>query len=173
MQNEEVLIWRGKAGEVLRRKDSGGRMKVKMPRVETGVPPVREHFRRRNSSKHHRRGGVFRRAKACSDGRDGHPYLHVQRTLIDRWAAVIESPPSPMRAAPKNNQRSVIIREEPIELSQFLKFGGLAGTGGEAKQLISDGKVQLNGVVERQKGKKLKAGDRVTLGEQTIVVQVE
>jgi ribosome-associated protein len=78
-----------------------------------------------------------------------------------------------MRAAPKNNQRQVTVRAEPIELAQFLKFGGLAATGGEAKQLISDGKVQLNGTIERQKGKKLRAGDQVTLGEHTIVVYVE
>jgi ribosome-associated protein len=64
------------------------------------------------------------------------------------------------------------VREVPIELCQFIKFGGLTGSGGEAKQLISDGKVLLNGAVETQKRKKLVAGDRVTVGEETIVVQV-
>ena len=66
--------------------------------------------------------------------------------------------------------RSVIVRETPIELCQFMKFGGLTDSGGEAKQLISEGVVRLNGVVETQKRKKLVAGDRVTLNEQTLVV---
>ncbi len=68
--------------------------------------------------------------------------------------------------------RNVVVREVPIELCQFIKFGGLAGTGGEAKQLISSGLAQLNGVVETQKRKKLAVGDRVTVDGQTIVVQL-
>lgn len=68
--------------------------------------------------------------------------------------------------------RQVAIREEPIELCQFLKFGGLAATGGEAKAAISAGKVLLNGVVETQKRKKLHAGDKVAFDGQTLVVQV-
>ena len=64
------------------------------------------------------------------------------------------------------------MREVPIELCQFIKFGGLAGSGGEAKQLIGEGNVQLNGRVETQKRKKLGVGDRVTLNGQTLVVQL-
>lgn len=66
--------------------------------------------------------------------------------------------------------RSVVVREVPIELCQFLKFAGLTGTGGEAKQVISQGLVTLNGTVETQKRKKLQAGDQVTYDGQTIVV---
>ena len=68
--------------------------------------------------------------------------------------------------------RAVTVREEPIELCQFLKFGGLAATGGEAKVAISAGRVLLNDVVETQKRKKLRAGDRVTLEGQTLVVRL-
>ena len=68
--------------------------------------------------------------------------------------------------------RPITVRAVPIELCQFLKFGGLTGTGGEAKQVISQGLVLLNGVVETQKRKKLLAGDRVTCDGQTLVVQV-
>lgn len=67
--------------------------------------------------------------------------------------------------------RPVIVRAVPIELCQFLKFGGLTDTGGEAKQVISQGLVSLNGAVETQKRKKLLAGDRVTYAGQTLVVQ--
>jgi ribosome-associated protein len=68
--------------------------------------------------------------------------------------------------------RSVVVRAIPIELSQFIKFSGLAGSGGQAKQLVAEGSVQLNGVVEKQKSKKLTAGDRVTLKGQTLIVEV-
>ena len=64
----------------------------------------------------------------------------------------------------------VVVREVPIELCQFLKFGGLTGTGGEAKQVISQGLVTLNGVVETQKRKKLLLGDKVAYDGKTIVV---
>lgn len=66
--------------------------------------------------------------------------------------------------------RAVIVSETPIELCQFLKFGGLAASGGQAKQAISEGLVLLNGVVETRKRKKLVAGDFVTFGDETIVV---
>jgi ribosome-associated protein len=68
--------------------------------------------------------------------------------------------------------REVIVRAVPIELCQFIKFGGLSGSGGEAKQLIAEGSVLLNGALEKQKRKKLAAGDQVTVGGQTIVVKV-
>jgi len=68
--------------------------------------------------------------------------------------------------------RTVIVKAEPIELCQLLKFAGLADTGGGAKMVISEGQVLLNGAVETQKRKKVMAGDRVTLGDETIVVKV-
>ncbi len=68
--------------------------------------------------------------------------------------------------------RPVKVRQVPIELCQFIKFGGLAASGGEAKQLVAEGRVQLNGVVEKQKRKKLAAGDRVALQGQTLVVEL-
>ena len=68
--------------------------------------------------------------------------------------------------------KPVTVREVPIELCQFMKFGGLAESGGAAKQAIAEKRVQLNGVVETQKRKKLTAGDRVTFEGRTIVVHV-
>jgi ribosome-associated protein len=66
----------------------------------------------------------------------------------------------------------VTVRAEPIELCQLLKFAGLAENGGAAKAIISEGQVLLNGVVETQKRKKVMGGDRVTLGNNTIIVKV-
>lgn len=68
--------------------------------------------------------------------------------------------------------RDVMVREVPIELCQFIKFGGLAESGGAAKQLVAEGSVSLNGAVETRKRKQLAAGDRVTIGGETIVVRV-
>lgn len=76
------------------------------------------------------------------------------------------SQPNP--AVPKD----VLIKEMPIELCQFMKFGGLTQSGGEAKQLISEGLVLVNGVVETRKRRKLSAGDQVSFSGQVIVVRV-
>jgi len=67
--------------------------------------------------------------------------------------------------------RPVLVREMPIELCQFLKFAGMAASGGEGKQLVAEGKVTVNGEPETRKRRKLAAGDRVTLAGRTIVVQ--
>jgi ribosome-associated protein len=66
--------------------------------------------------------------------------------------------------------RMVAVRATPIELSQFIKFGGLADSGGAAKQLIAEGGVRLNDTIETRKGRKLAPGDQVSVGGQTIVV---
>jgi ribosome-associated protein len=68
--------------------------------------------------------------------------------------------------------REVRVREVPIELCQFIKFGGLADSGGAAKQLVAEGEVLLNGALETRKRKQLIAGDQVTVAGQTIVVRV-
>jgi len=55
----------------------------------------------------------------------------------------------------------VELRAQPVELYKLLKFEGLAASGGEAKALIADGQVKLNGEVETRKRKKIVAGDVV------------
>ncbi len=68
--------------------------------------------------------------------------------------------------------QDIKVRAVPIELCQFIKFGGLAESGGAAKQLIAEGGVWVNGAVETRKRKQLAAGDRVTIEGRTIVVRV-
>lgn len=84
----------------------------------------------------------------------------------------MKNPKPPRQETNSSSPRKVVVREVPIELCQFIKFGGLTESGGEAKQLISEGLVQLNGVVETQKRKKLAVGDRVLVHGHTIVVQL-
>lgn len=68
--------------------------------------------------------------------------------------------------------QDVMVRETPIELCQFIKFAGLAASGGAAKQLVAEGSVVLNGATETRKRKQLVAGDKVTVAGRTIVVRV-
>ena len=73
----------------------------------------------------------------------------------------------------KNNEntRIVTIYREPVELYKILKFESLVSTGGEAKQVIADGLVQVNGEVETRKSKKILSGDMIEFdGEQLKVV---
>ena len=58
---------------------------------------------------------------------------------------------------------TVTIQTEFIKLDSFLKFCGACGTGGEAKRAIAEGDVLVNGEVCTMRGKKLYAGDTVTL----------
>ena len=80
--------------------------------------------------------------------------------------------PLPVQATNSSTPRNVVVREVPIELCQFIKFGGLADTGGEAKTLIAQGRVLLNDVIETQKRKKLVVGDKVKVDGHTIIVQL-
>ena len=58
---------------------------------------------------------------------------------------------------------TVTIQTEFIKLDSFLKFCGACGTGSEAKMAIAEGDVLVNGEVCTMRGKKLYAGDTVTL----------
>ncbi len=51
--------------------------------------------------------------------------------------------------------------EEFILLQSLLKLSGVCETGGEAKALIAEGKIQVDGVVETRRGKKIRAGQKV------------
>jgi len=57
-----------------------------------------------------------------------------------------------------------------IMLNNLLKVLHLVGTGGEANIRITEGEVTVNGLVELQKRKKIKAGDDIEFGGQTIEV---
>ncbi len=58
---------------------------------------------------------------------------------------------------------NIKISTEFIKLSQFIKFAGITGTGGEAKDIILDGLVLVNDEICLQKGKKLYAGDKISV----------
>jgi ribosome-associated protein len=66
---------------------------------------------------------------------------------------------------------SISITKQPVELYKILKFEGLVTSGGEAKTVINDGQVLVNGVVETKKRKKIVAGDTIEfMGEKHEIV---
>ena len=69
-----------------------------------------------------------------------------------------------------NKPTELALRGEYITLDALLKATGLASSGGEAKVLIADGAVRVNGEVDTRRGRKLRVGDRVQLG--AVLVQV-
>jgi ribosome-associated protein len=64
--------------------------------------------------------------------------------------------------------RVVEIEEEPIELYKILKFENMVQSGGEAKFVIAEGLVRVNGEIETRKRKKIFSGDIIEFEEETI-----
>ncbi|MDP5052560.1 MAG: RNA-binding S4 domain-containing protein [Congregibacter sp.] len=68
--------------------------------------------------------------------------------------------------------RIIEITREPVELYKILKFEGLVGTGGEAKLLIGDGQVSVNGEVETRKRRKMLNGDIIEFQSEKLQLQL-
>jgi ribosome-associated protein len=62
------------------------------------------------------------------------------------------------------------LRGEHITLDALLKASGIVSSGGAAKVLIAGGGVRVNGEPEARRGRKLRAGDEVTLAAQRVRV---
>lgn len=71
------------------------------------------------------------------------------------------------------DMREVEISKEPIELNKILKFENLVNSGGEAKFVISEGHVIVNGEVETRKRKKIFSGDVIEFGEEKFLVKLK
>ncbi len=65
-------------------------------------------------------------------------------------------------------ERDVPIREDVIRLGQLLKLAGIADSGAEAKALLADGLVSVNGEPENRRGRQLRRGDVVALGDDVV-----
>ncbi len=62
----------------------------------------------------------------------------------------------------------VPIRDDMIRLGQLLKLASLAEDGVEAKALIDNGLVQVNGQIEERRGRQLRAGDTVSVNNVSV-----
>lgn len=65
--------------------------------------------------------------------------------------------------AAKRKNEDVIIKTDFIRLDSFLKFKGIAETGGQAKQFIQDGIVKVNDEKCTARGKKIRNGDKISV----------
>ena len=65
----------------------------------------------------------------------------------------------------------IVLRNEFIKLGQAIKAAGLVESGVEAKIVIQDGDVKVNGVVETQRGKKLFGGEVVEYNGSSILIK--
>jgi ribosome-associated protein len=67
--------------------------------------------------------------------------------------------------------KEVEVSKEPVELHKILKFEGMVASGGEAKLVIAEGRVRVNGVIETRKRKKIISGDIIEFGQEKIRIQ--
>ena len=67
----------------------------------------------------------------------------------------------------------IAIKTEFIKLDQLLKFSGVADIGSEAKQMVLDGIVNINGEVCTMRGKKIRPGDLVEITGEDMIIRLE
>jgi len=79
--------------------------------------------------------------------------------------------PEMIRDPDRNVMRTVEILKQTVELFKILKFEGMVSSGGEAKMVIADGLVVVNGDVETRKRKKIINGDVIEFGEDIIRIE--
>jgi ribosome-associated protein len=78
-----------------------------------------------------------------------------------------EGPEAPIPASPSEERlRDLPVRDDGIRLGQLLKLADLAATGSDAKGLLAQGAVEVNGQVETRRGRQLARGDQVRVGDQ-------
>lgn len=63
------------------------------------------------------------------------------------------------------------LRDDYIKLGQALKASGLVGSGAEAKEVIMEGNVRVNGETETRRGRKLYAGDIITFNGEEVKIE--
>ena len=71
-----------------------------------------------------------------------------------------------------NHITSVVLKQSPTELYKILKFEGLASSGAEAKMIVANGLVKVNGEVETRKRKKIVADDIIEFDGNTLKITV-
>ncbi|MBM7819632.1 ribosome-associated protein [Cellulosimicrobium cellulans] len=73
-----------------------------------------------------------------------------------------------------HDARPVEISDDVIRLGQFLKLAGLAESGAEARELVTEGEVRVNGEVDTRRGRQLHRGDVVSVdhpqGSESVTV---
>jgi ribosome-associated protein len=71
----------------------------------------------------------------------------------------------------RKEMQTIKVRDEYIKLGQAIKAAGLVQSGVEAKLVIQDGLVSVNGKVETQRGKKLVGGERISYNGEEVLIE--
>ena len=71
------------------------------------------------------------------------------------------------------SRETIPIRDNTIRLGQFLKLANLIESGSEAKEVIADGLVRVNGDIETRRGRQLHDGDVITYNGTSLVIRAE
>ncbi|MFK7957443.1 MAG: RNA-binding S4 domain-containing protein [Lysobacterales bacterium] len=66
--------------------------------------------------------------------------------------------------------QEITLTHQPVELFKILKLSGATGSGGEAKMVIAEGLVSVNGEVETRKRRKIRHGDEISIEQETLQV---
>ena len=69
--------------------------------------------------------------------------------------------------------RKVFLNKEPVELFKLIKFEGLAQSGGEAKKMIEEEMVTVNGEIETRKRRKIMAGDIIQVSDDQFITELQ
>ena len=115
--------------------------------------------------------GNLYRQRIISIEEEGIRLLKEEESLIRDNIKEIPENKAEESSAP--SMRIVKLSREPIELYKVLKFEGLVGSGGEAKNVVAEGHVWLNGKVETQKRKKIMSGDVIEFGGEKLDIQLD
>ena len=87
-------------------------------------------------------------------------YKHIPGNGIYSWYGI-----------ERKKMEKIHLKDDFIKLGQALKLAGLVDSGVEAKIVIQDGKVSVNGAAELQRGKKLSPGDVVSFGGKEFQIE--
>jgi ribosome-associated protein len=71
----------------------------------------------------------------------------------------------------EDKMQTIKVRDEYIKLGQAIKAAGLVESGVEAKIVIQDGLVKVDGKVETQRGKKLVGGERISYNGEEVLIE--
>ena len=86
-----------------------------------------------------------------------HTRLLPDGTTVEQWTAELEAP-----------VREVVLHSDGLRLGQLLKLAEIIDTGAEAKALLAEGGVVVNGEVELRRGRQMVSGDVVSARDQTV-----
>ena len=87
------------------------------------------------------------------------------------FTAVIKNADERMSQERKKTMETIILRDEYIKLGQALKAAGLVESGVEAKEVIQEGLVMVNGETDTRRGRKLYGGDIVLFDGEEIRIE--